>query len=91
MYAILNSGEYYGHHSNETAPTSPSMSGSQLSGAQNSTSNLGNNCDCSNVQNVQEMAPTEAGATNSPAGGEGAGNPSDAASAASSATSGSRK
>ncbi|XP_055313354.1 uncharacterized protein LOC129574851 [Sitodiplosis mosellana] len=80
-------GEYYNNHSNETAPTSPSMSGSQVSGAQNSTSNLTNNCDCNNVQNVQEMAPTDAGATNSPS--EGAGNPSDAASAASSAASGS--
>lgn len=66
------------------------MSGGQLSGAQNSTSSNFNNCDCSNVQNVQEMAPTDAGATNSPAGGEGA-NPGDAASGASSAASGSRK
>ncbi|XP_031621803.1 uncharacterized protein LOC116339868 [Contarinia nasturtii] len=88
-------GEYYGNHSNETAPTSPSMSGSQLSGAQNSTSDLGNNCDCNNIQNVQEMAPTDnpssGGDGDSPAGGEGG--PSDAASAASSAasSSGSKK
>lgn len=68
---IFDSGEYGSHYQNETAPTSPSMNGGQVSGAQNQTSGLTNNCDCSNVQNVQEMAPTEAGATpNSPAGGD---------------------
>lgn len=63
---MIFSGEYYGNHSNETAPTSPTMSGSQVSGAQNQTSNLGSSCDCNNIQNVQEAAPT-----NNPSGGEG--------------------
>lgn len=58
------------------------MSGGDLN--MNSTA-PSNACDCNNVGNVQEMAPTNAGATNSP------GDESDASSAASSSSSSSRK
>lgn len=79
---FCNSGEYYSSHSNETAPTSPSVSGGQLSGVQDSTSNLTNGCDCNNINNLQEIAPTDAGAAKNtdPAGA--AEGPADAASAA---------
>lgn len=76
-------GDYYGNHSNETAPTSPSVSGGSLNGAQNSTM-PSNTCDCNNVGNVQEMAPT-----NAPTNGPSDSGSSDASSAASSAASGS--
>lgn len=61
------------------------VSGSQVSGAQDSTSGLTNNCGCNNISNLQEMAPTDAVETNHPASGEGSpvggeGNPVDAAS-----------
>lgn len=56
-------GEYYGNHSNETAPTSPSMSGGSLN-IQNSTL-PSSSCDCSQVNNVQEMVPSD----QTPAGG----------------------
>lgn len=45
------SGGYYASHSNDSSPTSPSMSGDSL--------NLQNSgCDCSQVSNLQEVAPT---------------------------------
>lgn len=88
-FFFIQSGEYYSNHQNETAPTSPSMSGGSISSAQNNTMPT-NTCDCNNVQNVQEMAPTNADATNSP-GGESNNPASDASSAASGASSGSRK
>lgn len=61
------------------------MSGGDLN--MNSTA-PSNACDCNNVSNVQEMAPTNAGATNSPSDGS---DGSDASSAASSSSSSSRK
>lgn len=55
-------GEYYGNHSNETAPTSPSLSGGSMN-IQNSSLPT-SSCDCSQINNVQEMVPTD----QSPAG-----------------------
>lgn len=57
-------GDYYANHSNETAPTSPSLSGGSMD-IQNTT--LPNSsCDCSQINNVQEMVPTD----QAPAAGE---------------------
>lgn len=78
-----HSGDYYSNHSNETAPTSPAMSGGSLN-MQNATT-PSNTCDCNNISNVQEMAPTDAGATSSP--GSDASSGSDPSSAASGASS----
>lgn len=47
-------GEYYGNHSNETAPTSPSMNSGSMQNASLPTST----CDCSQISNVQEAVPS---------------------------------
>ncbi|XP_055321764.1 osteocalcin 2-like [Sitodiplosis mosellana] len=61
-------GGYYANHSNESSPTSPSMSGDSFN-LQNS-SIATTNCDCSQVTNAQEVAPTNAAATESPSNGD---------------------
>lgn len=92
-------GEYYSHHSNESSPTSPSMSGSEVN-VQNSSLPT-SNCDCNQMTEVQEMAPTNAGPSDAPnapdaptapdAPAAPGGDPADAASSASSSSSSSRK
>lgn len=71
--------EYYSHHSNETSPTSPTISGGQTN-VQNSTLPT-STCDSNQISNVQEAAPTNSAATDAPVGGD----PMDSASQASSA------
>lgn len=60
-------GEYYSHHSNESLPTSPSLSSGSLD-VQNT--NISRPCDCNQMTNVQEMVPTDASSA-----GQGAGAP----------------
>lgn len=74
-------GEYYSHHSNETSPTSPTMSGGQAN-VENSTLPT-STCDCNQISNVQEAAPTNSASTDAPAGGD----PMDSAGSASSVAS----
>lgn len=74
-------GEYYSHHSNETSPTTPTMSGGQAN-FQNSTLPT-STCDCNQISNVNEFAPTNSAPTDVPAGGD----PMDSVSSASSAAS----
>lgn len=59
-------GEYYDNHSNETSPTSPSVSGGSMN-VQNSSLPAG---DCSQINNVQETVPTDQTAAASQPAGE---------------------
>lgn len=73
-------GEYYSHHSNESSPTSPSMSSSEVD-IQNSNLTT-SNCDCNQISDVQEMTPT-----NSAPGESSGDSPADSASSAASSSS----
>lgn len=57
-------GEYYSHHANETAPTSPSFSSGQINIQDSSLPT--SSCDCNQIGNVQEMVPTDAAPPNAP-------------------------
>lgn len=77
-FFLYHSGGYYANHSNESSPTSPSVSGGSLNLQNSSMASTG--CDCSQVSNVQDVTPTNAPTENP--------NDSSASSAPSSAASG---
>lgn len=80
-------GEYASHHSNDTAPTSPSMGGGSYGGNMNSTVPT-STCECGQMGNAPTGGPSDAAGATPPgnpsdaASGSPAGNPSDAASGA---------
>lgn len=57
--------DYYSHHSNESSPTSPSMSGSEFN-LQNSSMPT-SNCECDQISEVQDSASTNATPSDTPA------------------------
>lgn len=61
-------GDYYGRHSNESMPTSPSLSSGSVN-LQNTS--MPQTCDCNQINNVQEMVPTDASQAGQQAPGQG--------------------
>lgn len=57
-------GEYYANHSNETAPTSPSVSGGSANIQEASLPSTG--CDSSQIDNAQDMAPANPASGDAP-------------------------